>query len=470
MNQRGIGIILLAAGEGTRMKLGIPKPMAPIMGKKLLDYPMRATNQFLIKRGGHSIINIVVGHQSDVVETHLNNNWSKLPLELSIQKERLGTGHAVQCAFDQSKSLQGTEYTFILCADTPLITQVELDLLFNHVEKNKLNGVAASFEASRPSGYGRIVKGKDGFLIREEKDASAEEKTITEVNSGLYIVKTTYLIEMLNNLDNKNASGEFYLTDIFKPGNNVDTLKFQDESLFMGVNNLIQLEEAERILRERKIRELQNIGVYFKDATSNYIDQDVEIGEGTKIYPNVSIYGQTSIGNRVRIDNGAIIDNSIIEDEVHIKAYSCFEDSRIRQEAVIGPFARIRPQSDIGSRSKIGNFVETKKVKLSDGVKVSHLSYVGDAEIGSNTNIGCGFITCNYDGANKHLTKIGKDCFIGSDSQMVAPIELGDNCYVGSGSTINQNMPSGSFAVARAKQVTKLGMAKRFIKSKEDKK
>ena len=315
-----------------------------------------------------------------------------------------------------------------------------------------------------------LLEEKKGFHIVEEKDASDEIRKITEVNSGLYFLKTSYVLEHLKEIDSNNKSGEFYLTDVFKDGYNVKAHCFPEAEIFLGVNTLEQLEEAESALRSRKKRQLREAGVRFIDIAHCYIDSDVEVGEGSVIYPNTFITGKTKIGKNALIGMGAQIADSIVEDNAHVLAYSVLEGAHLHTKASAGPFARLRPGADIGPSAKIGNFVEIKKSVLGASVKVSHLSYVGDAFIGEETNIGCGFITCNFDGVHKHVTKIGKNCFIGSDSQTVAPVEIGDDCFVASSSTITKSMPNGSFAISRAQQVTKEDMAKRFIKKKEDKK
>jgi bifunctional UDP-N-acetylglucosamine pyrophosphorylase/glucosamine-1-phosphate N-acetyltransferase len=339
--------------------------------------------------------------------------------------------------------------------------------MFTLLVNENLDGVAASFIEKNPTGYGRIVRGEKGFHIVEEKDADDEIQKITEVNSGLYILKTSYVLKHLDKIDSNNKSGEFYLTDVFKGGLNVKAQCFQDGDVFLGVNTLKQLESAEKALRCRKRNELRENGVRFIDSSHCYVDSDVEIGEGTVIYPNTFITGKTVIGKNVVIELGAQISNSIIEDEAKVLAYSILDGAHLHTRASAGPFARLRPGANIGPDAKIGNFVEIKKSVLDRGVKVSHLSYIGDAYIGEETNIGCGFITCNFDGVNKHITKIGKNSFIGSDSQTIAPVEIGDGCFVASSSTITKSMPDGSFAISRGQQVTKINMAKKFLKKKE---
>ena len=463
-----IGLVILAAGAGTRLKLDLPKPLAPMCNQRLVSFPVQAALNFLKVTGCNGHVGLVLGHGKEEVESYLDQTFSNQQYRLfkAHQVEQKGTADAVRAYLKDVSDHKKTDVIFILCADTPVISEEELQLLYSALKDNGLDAVAATFETPNPKGYGRIVKGSNGFKIVEEKDATDEQRKITEVNSGLYAIKTSYLLDRISNINDNNKSGEFYLTDIFSEDANVAPVLFEDESLFIGVNDLAQLQTAERNLRWKHMRKLRDEGVRFIDLSHTYIDPSVEIGSGTVVYPNVFAEGKTVIGKNCVIEPGSIIRNSILEDEVEIKAYSHLEDSVVRKAADIGPYGRLRPGSDIGSHAKIGNFVEVKKSILEEGVKVSHLSYVGDAEIGENTNIGCGFITCNYDGAQKHKTKIGKNSFIGSDSQMIAPVELGDSCYVASGSTINQNMPGGSFAIARAKQVTKENMAKRFIKSK----
>lgn len=458
-----VGFAVLAAGEGTRLKMNLAKPMAPLCGKKLVDFPMMAALDFLQDKQGK--ISIITGHRREEVESYLSSNYENI--EFCFQEKQLGTGDALKSYFANSSVAETMDYTVVICADTPLIRSEHLDELLVELESDNREAVAAIFQTNKPEGYGRIICGNPGFHIVEEKDATDEQKAVNWVNSGLYIFKTNYLKNHLNDLSSNNKANEFYLTDLFQDDRNVKAVSFKDDSTFLGVNDQIQLSQAEHLIR----REINNrhlaAGVRVIDPRHTFIDYDVKIGEGSVIYPNCHIFEGCHLGSGVEVEPGCILKNTSIEDGVHLKAYSYFEDAIVRKKAVIGPFARIRPGSDIGEESKIGNFVETKKVHLDKGVKVSHLSYVGDAQVGENTNIGCGFITCNYDGANKHKTIIGKNSFIGSDSQMIAPVNIGNEAYIGSGSTINQDVPDGGFAIARARQVTKEGMAKKFIKKKK---
>lgn len=459
-----IGAVILAAGEGKRLKLDAPKPLAPCLDKKLIDFPIKELKNFLNINKINGRLTAVVGHKRELVQTYIEKNYSDI--HFALQEKQLGTADALRSYFNSSEETKNCEYTLVICADTPVVSAVELTEMYQVLMKNNLDAIAASFIEERPTGYGRIISAEKGFHIVEEKDATDEERKITEVNSGLYILKTSYVLEHLSKVDSNNKSGEFYLTDVFKDGLNVLAHKFKNKKTFLGVNTLLQLEEVESALRERIINQHRDNGIRFIDSKHVYIDSEVEIGSGTTIYPGAYLTGKTKIGRNVVIENGAIIKDSLVEDNASILAYSSVENSHIKMHASAGPYARLRPGTVLGEKSKIGNFVELKKAVLEKGVKVSHLSYVGDAFIGEETNIGCGFITCNYDGANKHVTKIGRNCFIGSDSQTVAPVEIGDDCFVASSSTITKNMPNGSFAISRNPQTTKEGMAHRFIKKK----
>lgn len=463
-----IGAVILAAGEGKRLKLNTPKPLAPCLDKKLIDFPIKELKKFFSQNNLSGKITAVIGHQKELVRTYVEKNYSDITF--AVQERQLGTADALRAYFNSAESTKNFDYTLVICADTPVVSENELTVMMNLLSSEALDGVAASFIEHNPKGYGRIVRAQKGFHIIEEKDASDEVRKITEVNSGLYLLKTSYVVEHLKEIDSNNKSGEFYLTDVFKDGYNVKAHCFADSELFLGVNTLEQLEMVENALRKRVKKQLRENGVRFIDFNNCYIDSQVEIGEGSIIYPGTFITGKTKIGKHVTIEMGAQIRDSIVEDSAKVLAYSILEGATLHTKATAGPFARLRPGADIGPEAKIGNFVEIKKAVLDKGVKVSHLSYVGDAFIGEETNIGCGFITCNYDGVHKHITRIGKNCFIGSDSQTVAPVEIGNDCFVASSTTVTKNMPDGAFAISRGQQTTKEGMASRFIRKKDDKK
>lgn len=461
------GLVILAAGQGTRLQLNLPKPLAPIMGKKLVDFPIKAGLSFL-EKNGTGFLGFVTGYGREEVESYINKSYSSQSnFHYAFQEKQLGTGDALRSYFANIPEAKKQTYTIVLCADVPVMEDIDIEELYRFVKENNLEGAAATFSAENPFGYGRIIRGGKGFKIVEEKEASDEEKKVTEVNSGFYIIKTEYILKNIDSLSSSNNTGEFYLTDLFSQGESVQPLLVEDASRYIGVNDLRQLEIADRTIRVRKMKRMRDEGgVRFIDLSHTYVEDDVSIENGALIYPNSFISGKTTIKSGAVIETGSVIKDSVIEEGVEVKAYSHLEKVIVRKDAHVGPFARLREGSDIGSESKIGNFVETKKAVLSKGVKVSHLSYVGDAEIGENSNLGCGFITCNYDGANKHKTKIGKGCFIGSDSQMIAPLNIGDECYVASGSTISKDLPDGAFGIGRARQEVKEGMAKRFIKKK----
>ncbi|MGE3609470.1 MAG: bifunctional UDP-N-acetylglucosamine diphosphorylase/glucosamine-1-phosphate N-acetyltransferase GlmU [Bacteriovoracaceae bacterium] len=463
-----IGIVILAAGKGTRMKVDAPKALANCLGRPLLDYVVDASLGFASLSGLKAEIGVVVGHKKELLEKWHSNHSKNSQLKLAWQREQKGTADALKACFQDLPHFWDHKFTLVACADTPMMTSAEFQKLFNELNANQnLVGVAATFETQNPTGYGRIVSGSKGFHIVEEKDASSEERLIKVVNSGFYILKTSHIKEVLSTISNQNKSGEFYLTDLFQDHYQVKSVQFPSETPFLGINTLEQLSNISELLRNKKLKELMINGVQILNPSTTYIENDVHIGVGTVVYPNVTILGPTHIGENVKIESGSFIKFSTLESGVEILANSYLEDAIVRSGAHIGPMARLRPGTDIGESGKIGNFVEVKKSKLAKGVKVSHLSYVGDAEIGENTNIGCGFVTCNYDGVNKHKTKIGKNTFVGSDCQVIAPIEIGDEAFVAAGSTITKNIPSGGFGVARSQQITKEGAAKRFLNPKK---
>lgn len=463
-----IGIVILAAGKGTRMKIDAPKALAMAAGKPLLDYVIAASLEFAAQSGLKAEIGVVVGHKKEQLESWLRSHPNNAHFKLAWQKEQNGTADALKSCFQDLPHFWNHTYTLVACADTPLLSSDELGELFAALKAQpELVGVAATFHAQNPKGYGRIIRASEGFHIVEEKDATDLQRKITEVNSGVYILKTSHVQAILNSITNQNKAGEFYLTDLFQTKYQVRAVPFSSEIPFLGINTLEQLAEVTSHLRNVKIKKLMAEGVQFINPSSVHVDVDVSIGAGSIVFPGVTLLGNTQIGENVLLESGAFVRNSQINSGAKILAYSYLEGALVHNHANIGPMARLREGSDIGPDSKIGNFVEIKKSKLHPGVKVSHLSYVGDAEVGENSNLGCGFISCNYDGANKHKTKIGKNTFIGSDCQMIAPIEIGDDAFVAAGSTISKNVPDGAFAISRAVQVTKEGAAKRFLKTKK---
>lgn len=456
-----LAVAILAAGKGSRMKTQLPKPLVQAWGKPLVGYVLQAVENY----DDEALIGVVVGHKAEMVKDYVSRSFPKA--RYAFQEEQKGTAHALQCFFHDLPEAWKSEFLLICCGDSPLLSEsIFKRLRQEFIEDPGLEAVVASFKLDNPFGFGRILPSKVGFSIVEEKEASEEQKKIREVNSGVYLIRTSYIKRYLDEISSDNSAGEFYLTDLFKPDIPIKACRFQDPNLFLGVNTFEQLAEIESILRKKKIKELQEAGVYFEDPQSIYIDLTVEIEEEVRIGGMVKISGDTKISKGSIIEQGCIIKSSQIGESNHILAYSYLEKSILGPGNQIGPFARLREGTQLDGNCKIGNFVETKKAHLKEGSKASHLSYIGDAEIGERTNIGCGFITCNYDGKDKHQTKIGADSFIGSDVQMIAPVELGDEVFVAAGSTINENIPSGGFGIARSKQSTKEGMAKKFIKKK----
>lgn len=463
-----IGIVILAAGKGTRMKIDTPKALAPALGRPLLDYVVDSALEFAQISSLKAEVGVVIGHRKELLEDWWNKHAKNSFLKLAWQREQNGTADALKACFNDLPHFWNHEYTLVACADTPLISSAEFCRLYEAFQSQRdLVGVAATFHTDTPNGYGRIVQGEKGFHIVEEKDCSATEKLITEVNSGFYILRTSHVKSVLGQISNKNKSGEFYLTDLFQDTHLVKSIKFKNETPFLGINTMEQLANVSLMLRKKKLSQIFAEGVQILAPETVYIENDVTIGVGSILYPGVTLLGKTVIGKNVVIESGTLIRHSTIDDNAEILANSHIEEAVVRAHATIGPMARLRPGSDIGPESKIGNFVEIKKSRLAKGVKVSHLSYVGDAEIGENSNIGCGFITCNYDGVNKHKTKIGSNTFIGSDVQAIAPIEIGNDAFVAAGSTITKSIPDGGFGIARSAQVTKESAAKRFLKAKK---
>jgi bifunctional UDP-N-acetylglucosamine pyrophosphorylase/glucosamine-1-phosphate N-acetyltransferase len=458
-----IGMAILAAGEGKRMGKPIPKPLVSLLGKSLASYVLDVTRSFANENFNSHKIGMVVGHQKELVIDSFKSD----DIDFPVQEKQLGTADALRSYFSSCSWASEMDYTLVVCGDTPLIETKDLDMLWNTIKVGKLDGAVASFSTDKPFGYGRVITGsKGGLKIVEERDATDEQRLVKNVNSGLYLLKTDFLIKRLSLISNDNKSGEFYLTDVFSEDENVGEMLFDCGDSFMGVNDLIQLNTARSHMQNRINTKYLKNGVHILDPSSTWIDSDCSIGKGSVIYPGTHISKRSVIGENCEIGVGSIIKATTIDNDVLVKPYSHFEGAVLKGKAVVGPYTRLREGAVIGAGSKIGNFVEIKKSELKEKVGVSHLSYIGDAEIGENVNIGCGFITCNYDGESKSKTIIGKNSFIGSDTQMIAPVEIGESSYIASGSTINKDVKSGSFAIARGRQENKLGMAKRFLKGK----
>ena len=448
-----ISAIVLAAGMGTRMKSGLIKVMHPLAGPPMIAWPVAAAFE-----AGVDDCVLVVGHQEEKVRAYFAERGD---ISFAVQSEQLGTGHAVRCAMPELAADSTT--VLILCGDTPLITARTLrDMLQAHAASGAAVTVMTAVLAD-PYGYGRIVKVQDGSVagIVEEKDASAEVRGIREVNAGVYCINREFLEGAVAHLDNDNAQGEYYLTDVVCRaafhGLRCASYPVVDAEEITGVNDRVQLAEAGRVLRSRINRELMLSGVTMVDPQAVYVDRGVRIGRDTVLHPGATVTGDSVIGERCDIGQGTLISSCILSDDVVVKAGTVLEQSTIRDAAVLGPMAHLRPGCELAAGVKIGNFVEAKKIVMGEGSKASHLTYLGDATIGKHVNIGCGTITCNYDGVKKHRTVIEDDVFVGSDVQFVAPVTVGSNSLIAAGTTVTMDVPPDSLAIARAPQVNKEG-------------
>lgn len=454
-------VIILAAGKGTRMKSEKAKVLHEIGGNSLLSYVLKASREL---EADKTIV--VVGHQSHTVKEAFPGK----DVVFVEQKEQLGTGHAVMQAEKALKGFKGN--ILILSGDVPLITLETLKGLMDVHSKSRATLTVLTSEPENPSGYGRIVKDSKGNIkkIVEEKDASAVEKKIREINTGIYSVASEFLFNALKEIKPKNVQKEYYLTDIVgiavKDKKTAATHKTADFKEVMGINSRSELAEAERILRAKTLEDLMKNGVTVIDPACTYISSSVKISPDTVIFPGSMISGETAIGKGTLIGPGCIISDAKIGDGVNIKAYSVIDKSEIRDGAFIGPMAHIRPGSVIGNNAHIGNFVEVKKSTIGEGSKANHLTYIGDATIGKGVNIGAGTITCNYDGVNKHQTVIEDNVFVGSDTQLVAPVSIGKGSLIGAGTTVTEDVPEGSLVLSRVRQLTKEGLAKKYLRRK----
>ena len=451
-----LSIVILAAGQGSRMKSAIPKVLHPLGGKPLLQHVIDTASELKPKQ-----IVIVYGHGGESVRDAIHGKdiiWKK-------QVEQLGTGHAVEQAMP---SLGDDETILVLYGDVPL---VRTDTLAELVRQGEEGFGLLTVHLDNPAGYGRIVRDKHGAVSRivEEKDASDEIQKISEINTGILCCRAQKMRQWIRNLENDNAQGEFYLTDTIemsvKAGIAVKTTHPDSEAEVTGVNSRAQLAQLEREYQANQASRLLDNGVSIIDPTRLDIRGTVRTGQDVSIDVNVVLQGKVTIGNNVQIGAGCVISDTRIEDDVIIKPMSVIENANIGSGSIVGPFARLRPGADLASNAHVGNFVEIKNSKIGSGSKVNHLSYIGDTTMGDEVNIGAGTITCNYDGANKHRTIIGNKVFIGSDSQLVAPIEVGDGATIGAGTTLTNNAPAEELTLSRSKQKS-LKNWKRPVKNK----
>ncbi|MCM0627085.1 bifunctional UDP-N-acetylglucosamine diphosphorylase/glucosamine-1-phosphate N-acetyltransferase GlmU [Lysinibacillus sp. OL1_EC] len=440
--------VILAAGQGTRMKSKLYKVLHPVCGKPMVQHVVDHIQTLDVNR-----IVTVVGHGAEKVQQQLGDKS-----EYVLQAEQLGTAHAVQ----QAEAILGNEEgtTLVVCGDTPLIRPETMQALFEHHQATNAKATILTAIAENPTGYGRILRGNNGQVeqIVEQKDASAEQQLVREINTGTYCFDNKLLFETLKLVKNDNAQGEYYLPDVIeilqKQGDIVEAYVTDNFEETLGVNDRVALSQAETLMRTRINEKHMRNGVTIIHPETTHISADAVIGRDTVIQPGSMIEGTTVIGEDCIIGPNIQIIDSRVGDRTTIHS-SVVRESAIAEDTAIGPFAHIRPLSDIGSHVKIGNFVEVKKSKLDHGSKVSHLSYIGDAEIGSNVNIGCGSITVNYDGKNKFKTIIEDDVFVGCNTNLVAPVKVGKGSFIAAGSTITKEVPEDALAIARARQENK---------------
>lgn len=439
--------LILAAGKGTRMKSDMPKVIHKVNGipmiTKIIDTLSGLNPEENI---------LILGHKKEEVLKVVGENCDYV-----LQTEQLGTGHAVIQAKEKLEGYDGD--VMILYGDTPLLRESTLKSLYEyHKESGAVTTILTSIYEN-PFGYGRIVK-EDGLVkaIVEEKEASEEIKKIKEVNAGVYCFNSKELFKALDKIDNNNEKGEYYLTDVIgiqvSENKKVQSFILEDKMEILGVNSKVELAQAGKVLRDRKNRELMEEGVILIDPETTYVEESVKVRRDTVLYPGVVLQGKTVIGENCEIIGNSRIIDSVLGNNIRVES-SVIEESILEDGVTMGPFAHIRPKSLLKEKVHIGNFVEVKKSTLEKGVKAGHLTYLGDAQVGENTNIGAGTITCNYDGVNKFKTVIGKDAFIGSDSMLVAPVNIGEKALIGAGSVITKDVPSNSLAVSRSKQIIK---------------
>jgi len=442
--------IILAAGKGTRMHTNLPKVMQPLAGRPMIDHVITTAGKLTNK------ISTIIGYKKDVLNEHLSANFKNV--ETFVQPELNGTAGAVKAA---QKKIMDDEDVLILYGDVPLISHESL--------KNALNdnhdAVILTMIPKDPFGYGRVLKNDSGLAteIIEEKDASPEQKKINEVFTGIMIIKGEMLLSSLDEVNNNNAAGEYYLTDVIKiaskKGVKINPIVVEETEV-LGANTKSELHEIENIFREMKSKDLLEQGITLSDASRVDVRGGVSAGKDCSIDVNVILEGEITLGTNVSIGPNCYLKDVVISDNVSIEAFSHIVSTQIGADCNVGPYARLREGTVLEDQAKIGNFVETKKTKIGKGSKANHLAYLGDAEVGEDSNIGAGTITCNYDGTNKHKTRIGNKTFVGTNSSLVAPLNIGNNSYIGAGSVITKDVEDDALAVARGKQSNKSGWAK----------
>ena len=453
--------VILAAGKGTRMKSDLPKVLHKVAGISMLEHVFRSVNAINPEKTV-----TVVGHKAELVEQVLAGQT-----EFVRQTEQLGTGHAVMMSEPVLENLAGQ--TLVIAGDTPLITGESLKNLIDFHINHKNVATILTAEADNPFGYGRIVRNQHGEVLKivEQKDASDFEQQIKEINTGTYVFDNASLFKALKNINTNNAQGEYYLPDVLeilkKRGEVVSAYPMKDFDEGMGVNDRVALSKAEKYMRNRINEEHMRNGVTLIDPEATYIETTVQIGADTVIEPGVVLKGKTVIGSNCFIGAHSVVRDSVLEDGVRLVAAN-IEESHMKLDSNAGPFAHLRPNSVLGERVHVGNFVEVKNSTLGSDTKVGHLTYIGDADLGKDINVGCGTVFVNYDGKNKHRATIGDHVFIGCNANIVAPVTVGDDVFIAAGSTITQDVPDGALAIARSRQVNKEDYASKLPSAQKD--
>lgn len=443
MSNSSLSVVILAAGKGTRMYSDLPKVLHPLAGKPMVQHVIDTA----LKLGAQNV-HLVYGHGGDLLKEKLSDQ----PLNWVLQAEQLGTGHAMQQA---APHFSDDEDVLMLYGDVPLISGETLQRLLAAKPQGGIG--LLTVKLADPTGYGRIVRENDSVVgIVEHKDATAEQHKINEINTGILVASGRDLKRWLGKLNNNNAQGEYYITDIIalahQEGHRIEAVHPDRLSEVEGVNNRLQLSALEREYQSEQAQKLLLAGVMLLDPARFDLRGELIHGRDISIDTNVIIEGTVKLGDRVRIGTGCVLKDCVIGDDCEISPYTVIENSTLATECTVGPFARLRPGADLAEKAHVGNFVEIKKARLGKGSKAGHLSYLGDAEIGDNVNIGAGTITCNYDGANKFKTIIGDDVFVGSDTQLVAPVTIGNGVTIAAGTTVTKNVAEKELVLSRVKQ------------------
>lgn len=454
-----LAIVIMAAGKGTRLKSRRPKVLHQIGGRSLVEHVIAAAVQVVEPKD----VYVIIGHEAEMVRATL----APTGVRFVVQAEQRGTGHAIQTVRPE---VADYENLLVLSGDAPLITSETIVRLrdFHLAERAAMTILTA--RPANPTGYGRVIRRAEGqadvTAIVEQKALKPEQLSAPEINSGIYAFRTKPLFRHINELSTDNAHGEYYLTDVaallVKDKERVVALETDDIHQVLGANTIAEMMELDAAMRMRKARELMANGVTVYRPETSVIDSTVTVGPDTILEPHVQLLGRTTLGSNCRVRSYSVIEDSTLGDDVLVRQGTIINTSTIAKGALLGPYAHLRPESEIGEGAHVGNFVETKKARLGAGAKANHLSYLGDAEIGSGTNVGAGTITCNYDGKSKHRTTIGQNVFVGSDSTLVAPLAIADRSYIAAGSTITEDVPADALALGRARQTIKPDWAKKM--------